>query len=156
MRSLAGTDRAAKSSTLPLTAYEAMLLRPARLLALATFACTMLVIGCEVTDALSTEIDFGDPYVIATETTPPAVQPRLDAEGLHLTVQYSGGCKTHAFFVQFLRRGDTTEVWLRHDARADPCEAYLTETLTRAVPMRVLDTEHVVLLAPDGASFKLR
>ncbi len=128
------------------------MLRPGRLFLIAT----LLVIGCEVTDSLSTEVDFGDPYTIAAEDAPPVVPPRLDAEGLHVSVRYSGGCKTHLFLVQFLSRGDTTEIWLHHDANGDRCEALLTNTLTLKVPVRVLDTENVVLLSPDGASFKLR
>lgn len=116
----------------------------------------LIALGCEVTDNLSSEPDFGDPYVIALEATPNTIAPRLDADGLHLTVQYSGGCRTHGFQLQFRIQGETTEIWLRHDGNGDQCEAYLTETRQLAVSSRALETESVVLLTPDGMIFPLR
>jgi len=121
-----------------------------------TAACLALLIalGCEVTDSLSSDPDFGDTYAIVLDD--PAVAPRLDAEGLHLTVQYSGGCNAHVFDVHFRIVGETTEIWLQHDANGDACEAYLTEPLRRTVSSRALETPSVVLLSPDGAVVTLR
>lgn len=116
----------------------------------------LIALGCEVTDNLSAMPDFGDPYAIATETTPNTTAPRLDAQGLHVTVQFSGGCRTHTFDLQYRIQGDTTEIWLRHDSDGDLCEAYLTETRQLAVSPRALETESVVLLSPDGMIIPLR
>ena len=116
----------------------------------------IIALGCEVTDTLSSEPDFGDPYTIATAVTPNTTAPRLDAGGLHVTVQYSGGCRAHDFQLQYRIQGKTTEIWLRHNGNGDRCEAYLTETRQLAVSFRALETENVVLLAPDGAAFPLR
>ncbi|MFQ5571077.1 MAG: hypothetical protein ACE5G0_15465 [Rhodothermales bacterium] len=116
----------------------------------------LLAFGCEVTETLTSEPAFGDPYTLADASIPTAIAPRLDVDGLHVTVQYSGGCLSHQFKVLFTSRGDTTEIWLHHDGNGDRCEAYLTETLTLSVPSSVLDTENVVLLAPGGAVVQLR
>ena len=116
----------------------------------------IIALGCEVTDNLSSEPDFGDPYTIATAVTPNTIAPRLDASGLHVTVQFSGGCRTHNFQLQYRIQGETTEIWLRHNGNGDLCEAYLTETRQLAVSFRALETENVVLLAPDGMVFPLR
>jgi len=116
----------------------------------------IIALGCEVTDNLSSEPEFGDPYTIATTVTPTTTAPRLDASGLHVTVQYSGGCRTHEFQLQYRIQGETTEIWLRHDDNGDLCEAYLTETRQLAVSFRALETENVVLLTPDGTIFSLR
>ncbi len=123
-----------------------------------TFALIGLLIalGCEVTDSLSSEPDFGDPYTIATAASPSTIAPRLDAHGLHVTLQYSGGCRTHSFYLQYQPQGDTTEIWLRHDGNRDQCEAYLSETRQFTVSSRALETANVVLLLPDGAAFPLR
>ena len=120
----------------------------------AAFIGLLIALGCEASDSLSSEPDFGDAYSIATQA--PAITPRLDADGLHVTVQYSGGCKAHIFEVHFRTSGNTTEVWLQHDANDDACEAYLTETIQRTVSARVLETPNVVLLVPDGSVFPLR
>jgi len=116
----------------------------------------IIALGCEVTDNLSSEPEFGDPYTIATALTPNTTAPRLDASGLHVTVQYSGGCRTHDFQLQYRIQHETTEIWLRHDGHGDLCEAYLTETRQLAVSFRALETENVVLLAPNGTIFSLR
>ena len=120
----------------------------------AAFTGLLIALGCEAADSLSSEPDFGDVYSIAIQA--PAITPRLDADGLHVTVQYSGGCKAHVFDVHFRTTGNTTEVWLQHDANGDACEAVLTETLQREVSARVLETPNVVLLVPDGSTFPLR
>ena len=121
-----------------------------------TIAFTGLIIalGCEVSNSLSSAPDFGDAYSVLPEG--PIATPRLDADGLHVTVQYSGGCKAHVFDVHFRSAGNTTEVWLKHDANNDACEAFLTEPLQRTISTRVLETPNVVLLAPDGSVFPLR
>ena len=116
----------------------------------------IIALGCEVTDNLSSEPEFGDPYTIATAVTPNTTAPRLDASGLHVTVQYSGGCRTHDFQLQYRIQHETTEIWLRHDGHGDLCEAYLTKTRQLAVSFRALETENVVLLAPNGTIFSLR
>ncbi len=120
----------------------------------ALFIGLIIALGCEASNSLSSDPDFGDAYSITTQ--PPATTPRLDAAGLHVTVQYSGGCKAHVFDVRFRTSGNTTEVWLQHDANGDLCEAFLTETLQLAISTRVLETPNVVLLSPDGSSFPLR
>ena len=116
----------------------------------------LIALGCEVSDSLSTEPDFGDPYTIATAITPNTTVPRLDAGGLHVSVQYNGGCRSHGFHLEYRIQGETTEIWLRHDGKGDLCEAYLTETRQLAVSFRALETENVVLLAPNGTIFSLR
>ena len=114
----------------------------------------LIALGCEVTDTLSSEPNFGDTYSVVTDD--PTAVPRLDTDGLHATVQYSGGCKAHLFDVHFQVVGDTTQIWLQHDANNDACEAYLTVTIQRPVSARALETPNVVLLTPDGAVFPLR
>ncbi len=116
----------------------------------------LIALGCEVTDSLSSEPDFGDPYTIATAASPSTIAPRLDVHGLHVTLQYSGGCRTHAFYLRYHTQSDTTEIWLRHDGNSDQCEAYLSETRQFTVSSRALETANVVLLVPDGAVFPLR
>ena len=118
----------------------------------AAFIGLLIALGCEVSDTLSSEPDFGDAYSIVTE----APVPRLDADGLHVDVQYSGGCRAHVFDLHFRAIGNTTEIWLQHDANGDACEAFLTETLRRTVSARVLETPNVVLLVPDGSVYPLR
>ncbi len=127
-----------------------------RLIKMAAALGLLIAIGCEVTDSLSSEPNFGDPYTVATDTAPPSVAPRLDTKGLHVTVQHSGGCRGHRYIVHFRVHGDTTELWLQHNARGDTCEALITKPLLLHVSLRVLETEHVVLLAPDGGVFTLR
>ena len=120
----------------------------------AAFFGLLIALGCEVTDTLSSEPDFGDAYSIVTDNQ--TLAPRLDTNGLHATVQYSGGCKAHLFDVHFQAGGDTTEIWLRHDGNNDACEAYLTETLQLQISSRALETPNVVLLLPSGAVYTLR
>ena len=120
----------------------------------AAFIGLLIALGCEVTDTLLSEPNFGDTYSVVTDD--PATAPRLDTEGLHTTVQYGGGCKAHLFDVEFRVAGDTTEIWLRHDANNDACEAFLTETLQLPVSARALETPNVVLLVPDGSAYPLR
>ncbi len=127
-----------------------------RLFKTIAFLSLLIALGCEVTDSLSSEPNFGDPYTIATAASPSTIAPRLDAHRLHVTVQYSGGCRTHDFQLQYRIQGETTEIWLRHDGNGDLCEAYLTETRQLAVSFRALETENVVLLTPDGTIFSLR
>lgn len=116
----------------------------------------VIALGCEVSDSLSSEPSFGDPYTIATATSPNVATPRLDADGLHVTVQYSGGCKAHTFDVRFRVRGASTEIWIEHDDRGDLCEAYNTLPLSLAVSRRALETATVVLLTPDDTEIPLR
>ena len=118
------------------------------------FIGLIIALGCEASNSLSSDPDFGDAYSITRDGS--NATPRLDADGLHVTVQYSGGCKAHVFDVHFRTTGNTTEVWLQHDANGDACEAFLTETLQRTVSTRILETPNVVLLTPDGSSFPLR
>ena len=125
-----------------------------RLIKMAAVLGLLIAIGCEVTDSLSSEPNFGDPYTV--DTAPPSVAPRLDTKGLPVTVQHSGGCRGHRYIVHFRIHGDTTELWLQHNARGDTCEALITNSLLLHVSLRVLETEHVVLLAPDGGVFTLR
>ncbi len=73
-----------------------------------------------------------------------------------MTVQHSGGCRGHRYIVHFRIHGDTTELWLQHNAKGDTCEALITRPLLLDVSLRVLETEHVVLLAPGGGVFTLR
>jgi len=127
-----------------------------RLLKVAVALGLLVAIGCEITDTLSSEPHFGDPYTVAIDTTPRRVAPRLNAEGLHVTVQHSGSCRGHRYSLHFRVHGDTTELWLQHKANGDTCEALITRPLLLDVSRRVLETEHVVLLAPDGAVFTLR
>ncbi len=127
-----------------------------RLIKMAAALGLLVAIGCEVTDSLSSEPNFGDPYTVATDTASPSAAPRLNTEGLHVTVQHSGGCRGHRYILHFRVHGDTTELWLQHKARGDTCEALITRPLLLDVSLRVLETEHVVLLAPDDAVFTLR
>ncbi len=127
-----------------------------RLIKMAVALGLLIAIGCEVTDNLSSTPNFGDPYTVAADTALPSVVPRLDTEGLHVTVQHSGGCRGHHYIVHFRVHGDTTELWLQHKAKGDTCEALITRPLLLDVSLRVLETEHVVLLAPDGGVFTLR
>ena len=120
----------------------------------AAFLGLLIALGCEITDTLSSEPDFGDTYSVVTDD--PTAAPRLDTDGLHTTVQYAGGCKAHLFDIQFQVAGDTTEIWLQHDANNDACEAFLTETLQLPVSARALETPNVVLLVPDGSAYPLR
>ena len=114
----------------------------------------LLALGCEVTNVLDAEPDFGDGYQVLTNNQ--TVAPRLDAEGLHVTVQYGGGCADHDFELRTRIRQNTTEFWFEHDANGDMCEALLSETLRRDVPARLLEQPNVVLLLPDGTAYPLR
>ena len=127
-----------------------------RLIKMATALGLLVAIGCEVTDSLSSEPNFGDPYTVATDTASPSAVPRLNTEGLHVTVQHNGDCRGHRYILHFRVHGDTTELWLQHNAKGDTCEALITRPLLLDVSLRVLETEHVVLLAPDNAVFTLR
>ncbi len=115
----------------------------------------LLFIGCEITETLSGS-EFGDPYALAHTMSATTIAPRLDVEGLHVSVQYSGGCTVHYFKARYRSHDDTTEIWLEHDGNGDRCEGYTTETQTHRISTEVLDTEHVLLLAPDGSVVPLR
>lgn len=125
-----------------------------RLFKLIASLSVIIALGCEVTDSLSTEPNFGDSYTIVTDGS--GVTPRLDADNLHVTVQYGGGCEPHLFDLHYQVIGDTTEIWLEHDANGDTCEAYLSATLQRPVSVRALETPNVVLLVPGGEVITLR
>ena len=124
------------------------------LLRTTAFCAVLIALGCEVTNVLSSDTNFGDDYRIVTEDA--SATPRLDVDGLQVTVQYSGGCKTHRFDVRYQIAGDTTEIWLEHDANGDGCEAYLTEPLTLSISPRALETPNVLLLTPEGSKITLR
>lgn len=128
------------------------------LFALILVLCIGVTQGCDVTDTLKLNFtsSFGDAYTIASHEEPGAIVPRLGADGLHVSVQYSGGCREHEFVVRHAVHHDTTEIWLFHDNNGDACEAYLTDTRLLSVPSTVYNTEHVVLLAPEGTEFSLR
>ncbi len=51
-----------------------------RLIKMAAAFGLLIAIGCEVTDTLSSEPNFGDPYTVATDTASPNVAPRLDTK----------------------------------------------------------------------------
>jgi hypothetical protein len=97
-------------------------------------------------------VDFGDPYEIAADTQ----VPRLSATELLLTVRYSGGCADHDFDVHAHTEGSTTTLWLQHDGKDDPCDAYPSESLTVRLSQAVLTATHIVLLSPDGKTYALR
>ena len=124
--------------------------RPFTCLALAGL---LLAFGCEVTDVLVPEPDFGDAYTVVLQDH---AAPRLDASELHVTVQFSGGCKAHHFELHSRLLQDTTELWLEHDANNDNCEAYLTEPVNRRVSASLLERPNIVLLLPDGSAYPLR
>lgn len=127
-----------------------------RLLRITVLVGLAIALGCEVSDSLSSEPNFGDSYTIATETSPNVTAPRLDVDGLHVTVHYSGGCRAHVFELHYRLRGETSEIWLHHDGNGDSCEAYLTETRQMSISRRALETATVVLLTPEGNTISLR
>ena len=91
-----------------------------RLFALSLAAVLIGLAACDTTS--STIPTFGDPYSV--ERRP---EPVLEGDSLRVTVSYSGGCSEHSFAVASSLAG--TELWLRHDANGDSCEAYLTQDL---------------------------
>jgi hypothetical protein len=95
---------------------------------------------------------FGDPYEIVVNISPaaPDVPPMLVGDSLHVTVAYTGGCRDHEFQLEHRVRQDTARTWIHHDARGDPCEAYLHDELVLAVPPAVLERDAIVLLNPEG------
>jgi hypothetical protein len=132
------------------------------LLALSLTGCELFHIdGSNPLPGEFAELEFGDGYDVATYLTNPDntlrdVRPLLDGDTLQVTVQYGGGCKEHTFEVQARTRGAAAELWMRHDANDDLCEAYLTETLRLPVPPQALGASTITLLAPGGHTFDLR
>lgn len=114
----------------------------------------LLALGCEVTNVLDAEPDFGDEYWVLTNNQ--TVAPRLDAQGLHVTVNYAGGCKDHHFEFHTRVRQNTTEFWFEHDDKGDTCEAIVGETLRRNVPAHLLERPNIVLLLPGDTAYPLR
>ena len=137
-----------------------MTLRPLYLFALGLCLGVGLAGGCQVTDSLNSVlgegIAFGDAYQIITDGTPQTALPRLDVADLHVWVRYSGGCRTHGFRVSTRRHDDTVELWLKHDANDDLCEALILEERVLPVPTDVLTAPRIVLLGPDGTTWPLR
>ena len=122
-------------------------------------ATALVVAGCEAADlasVINSSTDFGDDYAVVRHATSPQAPPRLSASHLEVLVRYGGGCARHEFALHWRRQGDTTELWLYHDANGDLCEALLTEQLRVFVSPVVLETEHVVLLTPGGPPIPLR
>lgn len=135
---------------------------------LAAVLVALLLVGCEVSDTLKSRSgldgpgagfftpNFGDAYEVVLEATAFTAPPRLGPERLELYVRYSGGCAPHDFHLHARRDGATAELWLRHDAHGDSCEASLTEQLAVPADGSLATAEEVFLLLPDGTSFRLR
>ena len=101
-----------------------------RLLVLSFAAAFLGLAACDTTS--STIPSFGDPYTV--ERRQPA--PVLDGDTLRVTVSYAGGCEEHTFEPATSLAG--TEIWLRHDANGDSCEAYITRALALPVSLESL------------------
>jgi hypothetical protein len=99
-------------------------------------------------------VDFGDPYAVVTQfaSDEPPTLPRLQGDSLLVRVQYSGGCREHAFALnhqEFAPMG--AELWLEHDDRDDACEALVTDWILRPLPDDLRGTPFLRLLTPDSS-----
>jgi hypothetical protein len=102
---------------------------------------------------------FGNDYEILTSEQPaaPDEPPALRGDTLTATVSYPGGAETHDFALRHETRGDTTRLWLQHDAAADLDSARVVEDVRLSVPQEALRPSTIVLLNPQGGeSFVLR
>ncbi|MEO0559318.1 MAG: hypothetical protein AAF170_14165 [Bacteroidota bacterium] len=98
-------------------------------------------VGLASCDSASSTIpDLGDAYVVEMDSA-----PLLDGDVLQVTVSYSGGCERHEFELGTSATGPEHELWLKHDANNDTCEAYITERLRISVPRDALQGRPVRL-----------
>ena len=127
---------------------------------LMTFIGGSLLVGCGGEPASLTAPDRRtDPFTIVLGLHPaePDVPPALDGDTLHVRVEYSGGCRDHAFALESTTRGDTTLLSLRHDAGGDGCEALVYDELRLALPEPIEAAGPVLLRNPQGGvPFRLR
>ena len=113
-------------------------------------AIVVALLGLSACDTSSSEApDFGFDYAVAPSSV------SLDGGVLRATLSYSGGCEDHTFRAESRRVGEGAEVWIVHGGTPDPCEAYLTETVTLAVGVAD-DVIPVRLLLPTGDDLLLR
>lgn len=129
--------------------------RPVCLLILASLS--FLFWGCDGAMSLRNSTsggtpDFGDAYVIALAPSPelPDEPPAIDNDSLAAGVQYAGGCRDHDFQLHHRLRRDTLEMWIRHDANGDDCEAYIYERIRMPVPDDARRASTILLLDPAG------
>ncbi len=137
----------------------AMPTRRSALLLLTTTALLVLVVaGCDaLVDRPALTIEFGSAYTVrfgenVTETGG-AVRstPYTDILGtLHVAVEFSGGCASHFFQVDYVLSETTATIWLVHSANGDPCEAILTQEVSVRLPRAVLEKDDLILVSPSG------
>ena len=104
--------------------------------------------GCDPTSP--TIPDLGDAYVV--EMSP---DPLLDGDVLRVAVSYSGGCEDHTFELGFSTANPEPELWLKHDANGDLCEAYITDTLAIPVPLEALQGRPIRLYIGESETISL-
>ncbi len=113
----------------------------------------LLVAACNGLDGFSeSTTDFGDPYQIAVSVSPdaPDEPPTMSDDSLFVRVRYAGGCRDHDFHLNHRAYRDTIEVWFRHDANGDACEASIDENLSVALPRSVRRADIVLLRDPES------
>lgn len=97
--------------------------------------------------------DFGVGYNIVLEPNAPV----LDSSGVTLTVTYSGCSDNKEFQVWYRVVGTSmAEVWLHRVSPHEPCDLFIEERRTFAVPLTVQAADGVVLLGPNIEPYVLR
>ena len=115
--------------------------------------------SCTQPADLGNSNEFGSPYEIVTNVSPPAPDepPAILSDSLSVRISYMGGCSDHAFEVFARTANDSAWVRLRHDDGGDACEEHVTDRLMLPLPEHVLQAQHVYLLNPNGdVPFALR
>lgn len=138
------------------------LIQPMRLrsLILLVPACTLavLAIGCDaLVDRPGLVLEFGSPYNVLFGQSVTAVNglthstPFTDTGGgLHVAVEFSGGCANHSFRADYTLAEATATIWLVHASNGDACLERLAEEVVVALPATVLEKETLILISPSG------
>ncbi len=115
----------------------------------------LFLVSCNNQPGLNSpeNIDFGDPYSLSsgfcgTPPVPPvAILDQQDT--LRIGVFYSGGCKEHDFFLNYVIN-DHALLWLTHDSHGDACEAAIWDWVSIELPSPLSNyREHLYILDPE-------
>ena len=112
----------------------------------------LLLTACTKSDSpVNNQVgDFGDDYVLSrTYNQNGTIKSIAElSDGIIYTgAYYSGGCEPHDFKLYFqLESMTAAELWIKHDAHNDMCEAYIYEPIEFDLPAELKDIPELYLL----------